>query len=49
MEYEINIDSLCEGTDFSIKILRTKLEYLCKDSFNRYLKLLEIQKINKKE
>ena len=40
-ESEINIDGLYQGIDFSLKINRAKLEYLCKDLFNKCLKVLD--------
>ena len=40
-ESEINIDGLYKGIDFSLKINRATLEYLCKDLFNKCLKVLD--------
>ena len=40
-EYLIDIDALAEGEDFSITIKRPEFEDLCKDYFNKCIKIVE--------
>lgn len=42
----IEIDSLYEGIDFQLNLSRAKFEQLCDESFNRFMKLIELMMKN---